>query len=309
MWKYILKRLLSMIPVIIGVTLIVYLILDLAPSNPAVAILGDHATPEAIEELSEEMHLDDPVLVRYGRYLLDLLQGDFGTSYKTKRPVIEEIAARFPQTLKLSIAGCFMSILLALPLGIIAAVKQNTLFDGASMFVSLLGISMPVFWSGSLLMILFALKLDWLPPQGADEGFKSLILPAVTLGFQGMASIARVTRSSMLEVVRQDYIRTARAKGVPYGKVITRHAVRNAMIPTITVIGISIGTLLAGAVMVETVFSWPGIGRLIVTSIQGKDIPTVLGCIVVFTLCFSVINLVVDLLYGFVDPRIKSQYK
>lgn len=297
-----------MIPVIVGVTLIVYLILDLAPGDPALSILGDHATTEAIEQLHQEMHLDDPVLVRYGRYIFNLFRGDFGTSYKTKRPVLEEISVRFPQTLRLSIAGCFMSILLALPLGVIAAVKQNTLFDGASMVISLLGISMPVFWSGSLLMMLFSLKLGWFPPQGA-EGFKSLVLPAVTLGFQGMASIARVTRSSMLEVIRQDYIRTARAKGVPARSVITHHAVKNAMIPTITVIGISIGTLLAGAVMVETVFAWPGIGRLIVTSIQGRDIPTVMGCITVFTLCFSVINLVVDLLYGFVDPRIRSQYR
>ncbi len=308
MWKYILKRILFMIFVVIGVTLIVYLILNLAQGDPALQILGDHATPEAIEQLHEEMHLDDPVLVRYGRYMLGLIQGDFGLSYKTQRPVVEELGPRFISTIKLSAAGIIISIIFALPLGIVAAVKQNTLFDGASMIVSLLGISMPVFWTSSLLIMFFSLKLGWFPSQGA-EGIKSIILPAVALGFQGMASIARVTRSSMLEVIRQDYMRTARAKGVPYRDVIIHHGVKNAMIPTITVIGISIGTLLGGAVMVETVFAWPGIGRLIVTSIQGRDIPMVMGCIIIFTLCISIINLVVDLLYGFVDPRVKAQYR
>lgn len=307
MWKYIIKRILTLIPVLIGVTLIVYLIMSFAPGDPAVTILGDQATPEAIEQLREEMHLNDPVLVQYGRYIINLVQGDMGTSYKTKNAVSMEISSRFPNTLKLSLVAVILSVALAIPLGIIAAVKQNTFIDGFSMIIALLGVSIPIFWFALLLMLLFSLRLGWLPSSGNDYWY-SIILPAVALGLHGIASIARVTRSSMLEVIRQDYIRTARSKGVPYRTVIKRHALRNALIPTVTVIGLEIGSLLGGSVLTETVFAWPGIGRYMITSISGRDIPSVLGCIIVFTLCFSVCNLIVDLLYGFIDPRIKSQY-
>lgn len=307
MWKYIIKRILTLIPVLIGVTLIVYLIMSFAPGDPAVTILGDQATPEAIVQLREEMHLNDPVLVQYGRYIINLVQGDMGTSYKTKNAVSMEISSRFPNTLKLSLVAVILSVALAIPLGIVAAVKQNTFIDGFSMIIALLGVSIPIFWFALLLMLLFSLRLGWLPSSGNDYWY-SIILPAVALGLHGIASIARVTRSSMLEVIRQDYIRTARSKGVPYRTVIKRHALRNALIPTVTVIGLEIGSLLGGSVLTETVFAWPGIGRYMITSISGRDIPSVLGCIIVFTLCFSVCNLIVDLLYGFIDPRIKSQY-
>lgn len=307
MWKYIVKRILTLIPVLIGVTLIVYLIMSLAPGDPAVTILGDQATPEAIAQLREEMHLNDPVLIQYGRYIINILQGDMGTSYKTKKAVSEEISSRFPNTLKLSVVAVILSVALAIPLGIVAAVKQNTFIDGFSMIIALLGVSIPIFWFGLLLMLLFSLKLGWLPSSGNTYWY-SIILPAVALGLHGIATIARVTRSSMLEVIRQDYIRTARSKGVPYGTVIKKHALRNALIPTVTVIGLEIGALLGGSVLTETVFAWPGIGRYMITSISGRDIPSVLGCIIVFTLCFSITNLLVDLVYGFIDPRIKSQY-
>ena len=307
MRKFILRRIFSLIPVLIGVTLIVFLIMSLAPGDPAKVILGLEATEEQIQRLRTEMGLDDPVMVQYGRYMVNLIQGDMGLSYKTKRPVTEEVWARFPHTVGLSLTAMAFAVLFALPLGIIAAVKQNTFVDGLSMFLALIGVSMPVFWFGLLLILFFALKLGWFPSSGSDS-WKSLVLPSIAIGFIQMAAVARITRSSMLEVIRQDFIRTARSKGLSYGAVIRKHALKNALIPTVTVIGLQFGNLLGGAVIVETVFAWPGLGRLMVTSIQGRDIPMVMGCIIVFAVTFSVMNLIVDLLYGFIDPRIKSMY-
>ncbi len=307
MWKYIGRRILALIPVIVGVTLLVYFIMSLAPGDPVKTILGEQATPEAIESLREEMGLNDPIIVQYVRWFGKLLQGDLGLSYKSKDSVSMEIASRIPTTLKLSFSAMTIAILFAIPLGIIAAVKQNSIIDGASMFLALLGVSIPIFWLGLLLILLFSLRLGLLPSAGA-QSWKSFILPGIALGFHSMASIARITRSSMLEVIRQDYTRTARAKGLPYRDVIQKHALRNALIPTVTVVGLQMGALLSGSVLTETVFSLPGIGRYMIQSISGRDIPAVLGCIVVFTLTFSVVNLIVDLLYGFIDPRIRAQY-
>lgn len=307
MRRYIFKRLLALIPVLVGVTLLVFLILSLAPGDPAKTILGETATPEAIAQLREEMGLNDPVLVQYGRYMGNLLRGDFGISYKTKVGVVEEISARFPTTMKVAFSAIVIAIVLAIPLGIIAAVKQNSLIDGASMFTALLGVSIPIFWFSMLLIQFFSVKLKWFPVQGTGS-WKHFVLPGLALGFQSMASIARITRSSMLEVIRQDYITTARAKGIPQGKVIRHHALPNALIPTITVTGLQIGSLLAGAVMTESVFGLPGIGRYMVQSIEGRDTPAILGCIIIFTVVFTVVNLIVDLLYGLVDPRIRAQY-
>ncbi len=308
MWKFIAKRLVAMVPVLLGVTLVIYLILNMAPGDPAKVILGEQATPEQIAELREEMGLNDPVLVQYARYIFNLVQGDMGESYNSGLKCNVEIFARFPNTLRLTICAISLAVILALPIGIIAAVKQNSLFDGASMFIALIGLSMPVFWLGLLLILFFSLRLGWFPSSGAD-GWKSLVLPTVTLGFQQMASIARVTRSSMLEVIRADYIRTARAKGVAENKVITKHALKNALIPTVTVVGLQFGGMLGGSVMTESVYAWPGVGRLMVQSINKRDIPMVLGCVIMFSVTSSVVNLLVDVLYGFIDPRIKSQYK
>ncbi len=307
MVKYVIKRLLALIPVVIGVTFLVFMIMQLAPGDAAKLILGESATQEQVEELREEMGLNDPAIMQYGRYMVNFVQGDLGTSYSTKRPVAEEVFARFPYTLNLSVVAGVISIILAIPLGILAAVKQNTWFDNISMILSLIGVSMPIFWLALLLVLCFSLKLGWLPVQGA-ESWKSYILPAISLGFMNMAAIARTTRSSMLETIRQDYIRTARAKGVSRRQVIMKHAFKNALIPTITVCGIQLGQLLGGSVLTETVFAWPGIGRLLVQSINARDVPMVLGCIIVMTVCFSVVNLLIDLLYGFVDPRIRSMY-
>lgn len=309
MGKYIIKRLLTMIPVILGVTLIVYFIMSLAPGDPARSILGEQASIEQVEELREEMGLNDPIIVQYFRYIWNLLHGDFGTSYASRIDVSTEIWSRFPNTVKLALTASLISIILALPLGIIAAVKQNTFFDSFSMFLAIIGISCPTFWFGLILILVFAVSLRWFPVTGSPSSFKGIFLPALTLGFNSMASMARVTRSSMLEVIRQDYIRTARAKGVSNRNVILHHAVPNAMIPTVTVIGLRIGGLLAGSVICETVFSWPGIGRLLVQSITSRNTPVVLGCIIIFAICFSLVNLIVDILYAFIDPRIKSQYK
>jgi len=309
MWKYILKRVVAVIPVILGVTFIVYMIMSMAPGDPVMQLVGEQATQDQIDAKRAELGLDKPVLVQYVNYVFKLVQGDFGDSYKTKTGVITEITARFPTTLKISLTAVTIAVVLALPLGVVAAVKQNTWIDGVSMFIALLGVSVPIFWMGLMLLLLFSLRLGWFPASGTNAGIRSFVLPGVALGFQSMATIARTTRSSMLEVIRQDYIRTARSKGVPYSTVIRRHALRNALIPTVTMVGLQIGNLLSGSVLTETVFGMPGLGRFMINSISGRDTPAVLGCIIIFTLIFSVVNLLVDLLYGFIDPRIRAQYK
>jgi len=307
MSKYILKRLMMMIPVMLGVTFLVFFIISLTPGDVASMILGNGATEESIIELREEMGLNDPTIVQYANYMKNLLTGDMGESYSTGKTVYSEIAQRFPNTIKLTITAIFLSIIISIPIGVISATRQYSIFDNVGMILALIGISMPSFWTGLILIIVFALKLGWFPSGGID-GSMSLVLPAFTLAIASTASITRTTRSSMLEVIRQDYINTAKAKGVSRSVVIRKHALKNALIPAITVIGLEFGVLLGGAVLTETVFSWPGIGRLMVTSIQGKDTPMVLGCIIVFALSFSIVNLIIDILYAYIDPRIKSNY-
>ena len=304
MLKYILKRLVALIPVIMGVTLLVFVIMQLAPGNPARMILGEMATPEQVAALEEEMGLNKPLLVRYFNYMLNFLRGDMGTSYYKSTSVVSEVMSRFPYTAKLAGVAAILTLIMSIPIGVMAAVKQNSVFDNASLVVTLLGISMPVFWLGLLLIITFSLKLDLFPTGGADT-WKSYIMPAFCLAFSNMSTMARTTRSSMLETIRQDYVRTAAAKGVPRKAVILRHAFRNALIPTITVLGIQMSQLLGGSVVVETVFAWPGVGRLMIDSISSRDTPRVLGCIVLLTILFSVLNLVIDLCYAVADPRIK----
>lgn len=307
MHKYIFKRLLLLIPVLLGVTFIVFTIMSFTPGDPAQLILGENAPPEAIEELRAEMGLDDPFLVQYFRFVGNALRGDFGRSYRTKRPVFTEIFARFPNTLVLTVVAVAIAVAIGIPVGIISATKQYSLMDSISMIGALLGVSMPNFWLGSMLILGFAVGLGWLPFAGF-EGASSIILPAITLGTGAAAIITRMTRSSMLEVIRQDYIRTARAKGVAEKKVINKHALKNALIPVITVVGLQFGYLLGGAVLTETVFSWPGVGRLLVEAIRQKDTPTVLASVVFMATTFSFVNLLVDILYAYVDPRIRSQY-
>lgn len=308
MVKYILKRILMFIPVMLGVTFLVYFIISLTPGDPAAIILGNNATQESIKELREEMGLNDPTIVQYGRYMKNLLTGDMGTSYSTGKSVLGEVSERFPNTFKLTFSAIGLAILISIPIGIISAIRQYSIFDNVGMIIALVGISMPSFWTGLILIIIFSLNLGWFPSSGMD-GIESLILPAFTLAVAATAGITRTMRSSMLEVIRQDYINTAKTKGVSKFNIIWKHALKNALIPAITVIGLQFGVLLGGAVLTETVFSWPGIGRLMVESIKRKDTPMVLGTVIVFAVSFSIVNLIVDILYAYIDPRIRADYK
>ena len=309
MHKYVIKRLLMLIPVILGVSFLVFFIMSMSPGDPARTILGESAPQESVDALREELGLNDPVIVQYVNYMKDLLHGDLGESYKSGRPVFGEIVSRFPATLKLAFWGMIFAVVLSIPIGIISATKQYSLMDSISMVFALLGVATPNFWLGLMLIIGFSLNLRWFPSGGMEAGWRSLVLPVITLGTGCMANITRTTRSSMLEVIRQDYIRTAKAKGVSRNKVINKHALKNALIPVVTVIGLQFGSLLGGAVLTEAVFSWPGVGTFLVNSIKAKDTPAVLGCVIVFSICFSIVNLCVDLLYAYIDSRIKSKYK
>lgn len=313
MHKYVLKRFAMLIPVLIGVTFIVFFIMALTPGDPVTIILGDNATAENVAKLTEELGLNDPLIVRYAHYMGGLLKGDLGKSYSNQLSVLDQIMDRFPNTLILAAAAIFVSLLIGIPVGIISAKKQYTWIDNTSMIAALMGVSMPVFWLGLLLVIVFSLNLRWLPSQGMGQGFigvlKSLILPAVSLGAGSAAMVTRMTRSSMLEVIRQDYIDTARSKGVKESTITIKHMLKNALIPIITVVGLQFGHLLGGAVLTETVFSWPGLGRFVVEAIKKKDTPSVLGAVIFLSVAFSIVNLLIDILYAYVDPRIKSQYK
>jgi peptide/nickel transport system permease protein len=306
--KYILRRLLLLIPVIIGVTFLVFTIMYFTPGDPAKLILGESAQPAQVEALREEMGLNDPFIVQYFRFITKAITGDFGRSFSTNRPVFDEVFARFPATLKLTATAMLIAVLIGIPVGIISATKQYSALDSISMIGALIGVSMPVFWLGLMLILVFSVNLRLLPSSGS-ETIKHLILPAFSLGVGSAAIITRMTRSSMLEVIRQDYIRTARSKGVAEKKVVNRHALKNALIPVVTVVGLQFGMLLGGAVLTESVFSWPGVGRLMVDAIRQKDSPMVLASVVFISVTFSFVNLLVDLLYAFIDPRIKSQYR
>ena len=307
MHRYILKRFLMMIPVVIGVSFLIFAVLDLAPGDVVHVITGGGATQEEVAELRAELGLDKPLLIRYANYMGGLIRGDLGKSYISGKSVFGAYLERLPATLKLAFASIAVSILLSIPLGIFAAVRSGSIGDNISMAFALLGLSMPNFWLGLLLIITFSLQMK-IFPSGGDKGLISLVLPAVTIGTGLMATLTRTTRSSMLDVIRQDYLRTARAKGVTERKVINKHALRNALIPIITIIGTQFGNIMGGAVLTETVFAWPGVGRLIIDSIHARDIPMVTGSIILKTITISLILLGVDLLYALVDPRIKGQY-
>lgn len=307
MIRYVLKRILMMIPVLIAVSFIVFFLMDLAPGDIVSAKAPQDATPAEIELMRKEMGLDGTLVERYIRYIGGLLRGDLGISLSMKRPVLDVFFERFPDTLKLAVLSVIIALAISIPLGIAAATHHRTWLDGLSMVVSMLGVSMPAFWLGLLLIIVFSLNLGWLP-SGGSSGLKSLILPAIALGVGQAGNLTRITRSSMLEVIRQDYLRTARAKGVTESKVIKKHALKNALIPIITVFGSTLGNALGGAVAIETVFSWPGVGRLTVAAINSRDMTLATGCIILFTIFLTVTLLLVDIAYAYVDPRIKAQY-
>lgn len=314
MSKFVLKRLLMMIPVLIGVTFLVFFILALSPGDPARMILGEQATEENVQMMREELGLNDPIPVRYLRYMSGVLKGDLGTSYRNKLNVADQVLDRFPNTVLLAVSGMLVAICIGVPVGILSAKRQYTLIDNVATVLGLVGVAMPTFWLGLLLVLFFALNLGWFPSSGMGTGgvfpvLKSLVLPAFTLGTSCAANIMRMTRSSMLEVIRQDYIDTARSKGLTESAITRRHMLKNALVPIITVVGLQFGYLLGGSALTETIFSWPGLGRLMVESIKSKDMPMVLGSAIFLAVMYSVINLLVDILYAFVDPRIKSQYK
>ncbi|WP_017300927.1 ABC transporter permease [Nodosilinea nodulosa] len=334
MGRYILRRLLQLVPVLLGISLLVFAFLHLIPGDPAVTMLGDRATPDAVEKLRERMGLNEPLPLQYLTFLGNLLRFDLGTSIFTGVPISKEILQRWPATFELSVVAMAIALVIGIPAGVVAAVRKNSLVDNLAMGGSLLGVSMPVYWLGLLLVYLFAVNLQWLPPSGRiginasfapitgfflldsliQGDFKALgdvlshlILPALTLSTIPLAILARITRSAMLEVLSQDYIRTARSKGLKEFWVIGKHALKNAMLPVVTIIGLEFGTLLGGAILTETIFSWPGIGSWIYGGILQRDYPVVQGGVVFVAFVFVLVNLIVDLSYAFLDPRI--QYK
>jgi peptide/nickel transport system permease protein len=306
MLTFILRRLLLAVPVLLGVVFVVMLTIDLLPGDAVTLMLGEHATKDAVARLREHLGLDKPFLVRYLDYVGQLARGDLGRSIQQNRPVGAELADAWPATLELTVAALLLAAAVGIAAGAASAVWPNSLFDAVARLGSLFGLSMPIFWTGLVLIVIFSLWLNWLPVGGAGS-LTHLILPAVTLALPSVAMIARLTRSAVLEVLREDYVRTARAKGVGEVWVLGRHALRNALIPIITLVGLQSGQLMGGAVLTETVFAWPGLGRLMVKAIFARDYVLLQGAVLVFALAFVIINLLVDLSYGLLDPRVGRQ--
>lgn len=301
---FIIKRLLLVLPVVFGVVTIVFFMIHIVPGDPIDILLGENARQVDIITLKKQLHLDESIGKQYVRFLMNLIHFDLGESLVTKEPVLSTILKRYPATIELAFCAMIVALCLALPFGIIAAYKKYSLWDHSTMFFSLVGVSMPAFWLGPLLILLFSIKLNLLPVSGKSN-FSSIILPSITLGLALCAMLSRMIRSSMLEVINSDYINTARAKGQSEFIVIMKHALKNALIPVITIIGLQFGVLLAGAVITESIFSWPGLGSEIVGALQRRDYPMVQGCIIFISFTYIVINLITDLLYSFVDPRIR----
>ena len=290
----------------LGVVTVVFLIVHLIPGDPVEIMLGEQALAVDREALRHEMGLDKPIHLQYVAFLKGLVRGDLGQSLHTKQPVLTSIARRLPATIELAAAAMAVALLLAIPLGLLAAYKKDSLVDQGSMVFALLGISMPNFWLGPLLIIVFSLKLGWFPVSGRGS-LAHIVLPAITLGTAMAAILTRMTRASMLDVIQSDYITTARAKGVRESLVVLKHAFRNALIPVVTIVGLQIGSLLAGSIITETIFAWPGIGRLTIQAINARDYPLVQGCVLIIALGYVLVNFATDLLYGLIDPRIRYE--
>lgn len=303
MGRYLVRRLLAAIPVLILASVAVFLLVHLIPGDPALAVAGPGVPGEEVERIRRLMGLDQPLPVQYVRWLGRVVRGDFGTSLVTRRPIAPELAGRFGNTLQLAVAATVVATILGVPLGVVAAVRQNSFLDVLTVSVAVFGISMPVFWIGLMLMLVFSVFLGLLPAMG-KAGPASYVLPTITLAANSMALIARMTRSSMLEVLRQDYVRTARAKGLSERSVVYKHALKNAMIPVVTVVGLQFGYLLGGAVLTETVFVWPGLGWYIANAVFHRDFPVVQAGILLVVTSFVLVNLVVDVVYSYLDPRI-----
>jgi len=308
MGVYLLRRLIWMLPVLLGVVTITFFLGRLAPGDPALAMAGQRAGPEQLESIRRQYGFDRPLAAQYGIYLWNVLRGDLGISYDNHRPVAEVILERFPYTLRLAAGAMAVAVVLGIAAGLLSALMPNTWIDRAAMVFSMLGISTPVFWLGLLLMYFFSIQLQWFPPSGYGDGsWIYLVLPAVALGTQSIAFLARMTRASMLEVLNEEYLRTARAKGAGGLRVIGKHAFANAIIPVITIIGLDFASYLSGSVLTEKVFSWPGLGRHMVIAIEQRDYPVINGTVLFFCVIFIAINLIVDLLYAVLDPRIRYE--
>jgi peptide/nickel transport system permease protein len=329
---YLLRRLIGTIPVIVLISLLVFLLIHAAPGDPADLLLSDQASPEDIADARHRWGLDQPIYVQYVRFLLNMLQGDFGTSFRYSDPVITLIGERLPATIELAFVSMLIAVALGVPLGVWAGAKPNSWADNLGSFFGFFGISMPSFWFGIMLILVVSGYFNWLPSSGrstygiargsetgfyivssvlsgnfqaAWDGVRHIIMPAIALGTNMMGIIMRVTRSAVLEVMHEDYVRTARAKGVTESTVLWRHVLRNALVPVITVGGLELGTLLSGSIIVETVFAWPGSGSLLISAIQSRDYPLITGTVLIYTLAFVAINFMIDILYGAVDPRIR----
>jgi len=304
--RFTVRRLLLTIPVLLGVATLVFALLHLVPGDPAQVMLGEAAAQSDVDALRNKLGLDRPFAAQYVQFIAGVVQGDFGTSFRYGTPVFSEIAQRLPNTLELALAAMSVAMLIAIPLGILGALYRGKAIDQAAMTVSLLGISMPNFWLGPLLAILFAVVLGWLPVSGTGD-WRHLVLPAVTLGAALAAILARMTRASLIEELRELYVLAAQARGVSYTRAVLRHALRNSLIPVVTILGLQFGAVLTGTIITETIFSWPGVGRLLIQAINFRDYPLVQGCILFIATTYVLVNLLVDLAYGWLDPRIRYE--
>lgn len=304
MKAFLIRRLLALIPVVLGVVTLVFFIIHLTPGDPVEIMLGETASPADRETLRKELGLDKPILVQYVSFIGNVATLDLGRSLYTNKGVAESIAERYGATVELALASMALALLIAIPLGVIAAAKKGSAIDAAAMAASLLGVSMPSFWIGPLLIIVFSINLGWLPVAGRG-GIESLILPSITLGTAMAAILSRLTRSTMIEALGEDYITTARAKGARENMILFKHALSNALLPVLTVAGLQLGALLAGAIITETIFAWPGLGRLTIQAIMARDYPLAQGCVLAISMSYVFVNLAVDILYAIVDPRIR----
>jgi peptide/nickel transport system permease protein len=304
--RYLLRRLVLTVPVLLGVATLVFALIHLVPGDPAQSMLGDSASPKEIEALQKSLGLDQPLLTQYRAFLSGVARGNLGTSFRFGTPVAQEIRRRLPDTAILAVSAMAVAIVFAIPLGIVAAVFRGRWPDHAAMTLALAGISMPSFWLGPLLAIFFAVKLGWLPVSGSGTPLH-LVLPAVTLGTALSAILARMTRSSVIEELRELYVLAARARGLSHARAVLRHAFRNSLIPVVTIIGLQFGAVLTGTIITETIFGWPGVGRLLIQAINTRDYPLVQGCILFISVTYVAMNLITDLTYGFLDPRIRFE--
>ena len=303
MLQLVTRRLVATIPTLFGVLVVAFLLLNVVPGDPVAEMVGERADSATIARLRAELHLDEPIAAQFGHYVWGVVRGDLGRSYITQRPVLGDLLERFPKTLQLAGAAMLLAAICGITLGVIAAIRPGGLVDRFSMLLAYVGISFPVYWVGLLLILLFAVALRWLPPSGYG-GLAFLVLPALTLGMRSIAFLARMTRGAMLEVLPADFVRTARAKGVTERRVVGRHALRNALLPIITVLGLDVGNYLTGSILTETIFSWPGVGRYVLLAIERRDLPAVQGSILFMSVIFVLVNLLTDVLYAKADPRI-----